>query len=195
MTAVLIGLALLVVVFWTVGAYKRLVGMRLAYRSAFAQIDTHLKHRYTLIPTLVETVRSSLPHERETLQGVTSACNQAMQANAVAAQNPADTAAVRQMIDGEAVLGASLERLSALAQANAELLSNDTMRRLNEELATTEHRIAFARHAYNDSVVQYNRALHQFPGSVVANMFGFRMAEPLQSNQSPLERRQGRGAG
>jgi LemA protein len=181
-------------VFWAVGAYKRLVGMRLAYRTAFAQIDTHLKHRYGLIPTLVETVRSSLPHERETLQAVTTACNQAMDANDVAARDPADATAVRRMVDGEAALGASLETLSALAQANAGLLSNDTMRRLTEELATTEHRIAFARHAYNDSVVQYNRALKQFPGSVVARLFGLKTAEPLQSNQSPLERRGRPGA-
>jgi LemA protein len=134
-------------------------------------------------------VRSSLPHERETLQAVTLACNQAMDANAVAAHDPADAAAVRRMVDGEAALGASLEMLSALAQANAGLLSNDTMRRLTEELATTEHRIAFARHAYNDSVVQYNRALNQFPGSVLARLSGLKTAEPLQSNQSPLERR------
>ncbi len=190
MTALIIVLAIvLLLVFWAVGAYNRLVSLRNLFKNAFSQIDVQLKRRYDLIPNLVETAKGYMKHERETLEAVIAARNQAVSANARAASDPTDAAAMQQMASSEGVLANSLGKMFALSEAYPDLKANQNMLELTEELTSTENRIAFARQAYNDGVMQYNTALEQFPGSIIAGMFSFRLAEMLQATEAPEERR------
>jgi LemA protein len=187
-TIVVVAIALLIL-FWAVGAYNRLVSLRDQFRNAFAQIDVQLKRRYDLIPNLVETARGYMKHERETLEEVIAARNQAVTATAGAATDPANAAAVRRMGAAEGLLSAALGRMFALAEAYPDLKANQTMQQLMEELTSTENRIAFSRQAYNDAVMQYNTSVEQFPGSIIAGTFAFRPVELLESIESPGERK------
>jgi LemA protein len=179
----------LLVLFWAVGAYNRLVSLRNQFKNAFSQIDVQLKRRYDLIPNLVETARGYMKHERETLEAVIAARNQAVSANAKAAIDPANASAVQQMAAAEGALTSSLGRMFALSEAYPDLKANQNMMQLTEELTSTENRIAFARQAYNDGVMQYNNAREQFPGSIIAGMFAFTPGELLQSTEAPEERK------
>lgn len=180
---------ILLVVFWVVGVYNRMVSLRNQFKNGFAQIDVQLKRRYDLIPNLVETAKGYMKHERETLEAVIAARNQAVTANAKAAGNPADAAAMQQMAASEGALSSSLGKLFALSEAYPDLKANQNMMQLTEELTGTENRIAFSRQAYNDGVMQYNTAIEQFPGSIIAGMFGFKPGELLQSTEAPEERK------
>ncbi len=185
---VLLSLALLFV-FWAVGAYNRLVSLRNRFKNAFAQIDVQLKRRHDLIPNLVETAKGYMKHEREALEAVIAARNTAVAANRRAASDPTDAAAVQQLGAAEDTLGATLGRLFALSEAYPELKANQNMMQLTEELTSTENRIAFARQAFNDNVMEYNISVEQFPGSIIANVFTFKPAELLQATESPDERK------
>lgn len=190
MTGIIILLALaLLVLFWGVGAYNRLVSLRNQFKNAFAQIDVQLKRRYDLIPNLVETAKGYMKHERETLEAVIAARNQAVSANAKAASDPSDPNAMQKMALAEGMLTSSLGKLFALSEAYPELKANQNMMQLTEELTSTENRIAFARQAYNDGVMQYNTSREQFPGSIIAGMFAFQSAELLEATESPEERK------
>jgi LemA protein len=186
---VVLGVLLLVVVFWAVGAYNRLVGLQNQFKNAFAQIDVQLKRRYDLIPNLVETAKAYMKHEREALEAVIAARNQAVNANAKAAADPTDPSAMHMMAAAEGMLTSSLGKMFALSEAYPELKANQNMMQLTEELTSTENRIAFARQAYNDGVMQYNTSREQFPGSIIAGMFAFKPAEMLQSTEAPEERK------
>ncbi|WP_019142167.1 LemA family protein [Noviherbaspirillum massiliense] len=188
--AMIVVLALpMLALFWAVGAYNRLVSLRNQFRNAFAQIDVQLKRRYDLIPNLVETAKTYMQHERQTLEAVIAARNQAASANARAAGNPANADAIQQMAAAEGMLASSLGKMFALSEAYPELKANQNMMQLTEELSSTENRIAFARQAYNDGVMQYNISLEQFPGSFIASMFSFKPAELLQATEAPEERK------
>lgn len=190
MIAGLVFLGIIVLaVFWAIGAYNRLVSLRNQFKNGFAQIDVQLKRRYDLIPNLVETAKGYMKHERETLEAVIAARNQAVTANAKAAGNPTDAAAIQQMAASEGALSSSLGKLFALSEAYPDLKANENMMQLTEELTGTENRIAFSRQAYNDGVMQYNTSIEQFPGSIIANMFGFKPGELLQSTEAPEERK------
>ena len=136
-----------VIVMWLVGIYNKLVGLRNRFKNAFAQIDVQLKRRYDLIPNLVETAKGYLKHERETLEAVIAARNQAMTAAQKAAANPADAAAMQGLIGAETALAGAMGRLFALAEAYPDLKANQTMLQLMEELTSTENKVAFARQA------------------------------------------------
>lgn len=193
MTTVVIAIVFgLLLVFWAVGAYGRLVGMRTAQRAAFARIDEQIRHRHELIPSLVETAGGYLKEERQSLEEVIAARNQAVEACALAAADPGNGGAMRALVEAEALLAATMVRLSTLSKACPDLVENTHRGEIDAELTSTEHRLAFARQAYNDSVAQYNQALRQFPGSILARLSGFRPAEPLQAALSPVDRRQGR---
>lgn len=190
MTGIIILIAVaLVIVFWAVGAYNRLVSLQNQSKNAFAQIDVQLKRRYDLIPNLVETAKAYMKHERDTLEAVIAARNQAVTANAKASANPADTNAMQLLASAEGMLNSALGKMFALSEAYPELKANENMLQLTEELTSTENRIAFARQAYNDGVMQYNTAREQFPVSIVAGMFAFKPAELLLSTEAPEERR------
>jgi LemA protein len=168
--------------------YNRLVRLRNAIANAFAQIDLQLKRRYDLIPNLVETARKYLQHERETLEAVTSARNQAFAAAGLARRSPTAAAPVAALDAAEGVLGGALGRLMAVVEAYPELKADQNMRELSEELTSTENRVGFARQAYNDTVLDFNNGAGQFPANLVAGLFGFAPAAMLQSTQSAQER-------
>jgi len=183
---VLAGLAV-VVGLWAISQYNGLVRLRNAFRNAFAQIDVQLKRRYDLIPNLVETAKGYLKHERETLEAVIMARNQAAGALSAVAANPGDPTAMKALAQAEGGLGGVLGRLFAVAEAYPDLKANQTMMQLSEELTSTENRIAFARQAYNDAVMTFNNAREVFPASVIAGMFNFSAASSFEV-EKPEER-------
>jgi LemA protein len=184
MAGFLIPLAIIVVVvFWVVSLYNRLVGARNGYKNAFAQIDVQLKRRYDLIPNLVETAKGYIKHERETLEAVMKARNSAVTAAQTAAGNPGDASAMRGLAGAEGALTGALGRLFAVAEAYPDLKANQNMMQLSEELTSTENKVAFARQAYNDSVMGYNNQREMFPGSVIAGMFNFQAAQLLELDE------------
>jgi LemA protein len=174
---------------WAVAIYNGLVALRNRFKNAFSQIDVQLKRRYDLIPNLVETARGYLKHERETLEAVMKARNQAAAAAQTAAANPGNPAAMQGLGQAEAQLGGVLGRLFAVAEAYPDLKANQNMMQLHEELTSTENKVAFARQAYNDSVMEYNTKRESFPDNVFAGMFNFGPAELLQATESGEERK------
>ncbi len=177
--AVLIGLVVVVAVFglFLIGQYNGLVTLRNRFKNAFAQIDVQLKRRYDLIPNLVETAKGYLSHERETLEAVTAARNGAQAAGARAAADPADADAIRQLAAADAGLTGALGRLNFVAEAYPDLKANQNMLALQEELASTENKVAFARQAYNDAVMAYNTKREVFPTNLIAGAFNFAAAQ------------------
>jgi LemA protein len=166
-----------VLFFFAIGIYNRLVALRNRFKNAFAQIDVQLKRRYDLIPNLVETAKGYLQHERGTLEAVIAARNQASAAGARAAANPGDPAAMQGLVGAETALTGTLGRFFALAEAYPDLKANQTMMQLSEELTSTENKVAFSRQAFNDAVMEYNTARETFPSVVLAGMFGFQPAQ------------------
>jgi LemA protein len=172
---IFLGLIVLTVVF-LVGIYNRLVSYRNRYKNAFSQIDVQLKRRYDLIPNLVDTAKAYLKHERETLEAVIQARNQAASAADRAAAHPGAAAVMAGLGTAEGALSSALGRLFALAESYPDLKANQTMAHLMEELTSTENRVSFARQAFNDSVMEYNTAREVFPNSILAGMFDFQPA-------------------
>ena len=173
--------------FFAIGIYTGLVTARNGYKNAFAQIDVQLTRRYDLIPNLVETAKGYMKHERETLEAVIQARNSAMSGLSAAKSNPGDAAAMQQLAGADNALTQTLGRLFALSEAYPDLKANQNMMQLSEELTSTENKVAFARQAYNDSVMGYNNKREVFPSSIVANMFNFQQAE-LLAIESPEKR-------
>ena len=171
---------LIVAVALAVSAYNRLVALRNRYKNAFSQIDVQLKRRYDLIPNLVETAKGYLKHERQTLDAVITARNQASTAAQRAASSPGDAAAMRDLAGAETALGGALGRMFALAEAYPDLKANTTMNQLSEELTSTENKVAFARQAYNDAVMAYNTGREVFPASLIAGWAAFTEARPWE---------------
>ncbi len=163
---------ILLLIFWVVGIYNRLVSLKNRYMNGFAQIEVQLKRRYDLIPNLVETAKGYLKHERETLEAVIQARNQASSGLERAAADPGNAEAMRGLMGAEGALGSALGRLFALSEAYPDLKANQNMMQLSEELTTTENKISFARQAYNDGVMVYNTYRQSFPPIAVAGMFG-----------------------
>ena len=177
------------VIFWAVGAYNRLIGLRNQFRNAFAQIDVQLKRRYDLIPNLVETAKAYMKHERETLEAVIKARNVAVGANNAAAADPGNAESMKQLVAAEGMLTGALGKLFALAEAYPDLKANQNMMQLSEELTATENKISFARQAFNDAVMTFNNAVEQFPSNFIANFFSFKQAELLQATESQDEKK------
>lgn len=177
--AALLGLALIAALF-VAGIYNRLVTLRNRFKNAFAQIDVQLKRRYDLIPNLVEVAKGYLKHERETLEAVIKARNIAFTAAQSAAANPADGAAMKNLLSAESGLTGALSRLMVVSEQYPDLKANQNMAQLTEELTSTENKISFARQAYNDAVMIYNTARETFPNNFVSGMFNFAAAELFQ---------------
>ncbi len=176
------------VALWAVVAYNGLVRRRNEIANAFAQIDVQFKRRHDLIPNLVETAKRYLQHEQGTLEAVAAARAGAGRAADAARQRPADAAAIGALGGAEGALAGVLGRLMAVVEAYPELKADATMRELSEELAHTENRIAFARQAFNDAVLDYNNGAQQAPANLVAGVFGFKAAAMLEATRSDAER-------
>ena len=182
--AVIVALAV-----WAVSIFNRLVALRNRFKNAFSQIDVQLKRRYDLIPNLVESVKGYMQHERGTLDAVVKARGNAVSAAQAAAAQPGDPAAMQGLSQAEGALGGALGRMLAVFEQYPDLKANQNVLGLQEELSSTENKVAFARQAYNDSVMEYNTRRESFPDSIFAGMFGFATAELLQATESAEERK------
>lgn len=178
-----------VLVVWVIVLYNGLVGLRNRFKNAFAQIDVQLKRRYDLIPNLVETAKAYMAHERQTLEAVITARGAAANAEQRAAAKPGDPQAMRALSAAEAGLTGALGRFFALAESYPDLKANQNLMAVQEELASAENRVAFARQAYNDSVMEYNTGRERFPASLLAGTFQFGEAELLHATESADERK------
>ncbi len=183
MTLVVLAVLAVLVAFWGVGIYNGLITARNAFKNAFAQIDVQLTRRYDLIPNLVEVAKAYLKHERETLEAVIKARAAAVSGLAAAKAAPGDPAAMSQLGSAETGLAGALSRLLMVAESYPDLKANQNMMQLSEELSSTENRIAFARQAYNDSVMAYNNKREVFPSVVIAGMFNFAAAALLEIDE------------
>lgn len=162
---------------FAISIYNGLVSLRNRYKNAFAQIDVQLKRRYDLIPNLVETAKGYIKHERETLEAVIAARNQAANAGAKAAASPGDPAAMQQLSGAENALAGAMSKMMLVVERYPDLKANQTMSQLMEELTSTENKVAFARQAYNDSVMTYNTAREKFPAVLLSGAMGFHAAD------------------
>lgn len=173
---------------WGVSVYNGLVAMRNRYKNAFSQIDVQLKRRYDLIPNLVETAKGYMKHEKETLEAVIQARNLAYSAGQEAASDPENAEAMKKLNGAESQLNGALSRLLMLSESYPDLKANQNMLALQEELTSTENKIAFARQAYNDSVMNFNTAREVFPSNILAGMFNFKEATLFEVD-SPEEKK------
>ncbi len=174
-----LGLIIAAIVF-AISLYNGLVRKRNAYKNAFAQIDVQLTRRHDLIPNLVETAKGYIKHERETLEAVIQARNQAVAGLKAAAGKPGDPSAMATLAGAENMLTGALGKLFALVEAYPDLKANQNMMQLSEELTSTENKVAFARQAFNDSVMSFNNACETFPSNLIANSFNFEQAQLLE---------------
>lgn len=172
MSLILFGMILLFILL-IVRAYNRLVTLRQIQKNAFSQIDVQLTRRYDLIPNLVESARAFMAHEKETLEKVILARNQAFQAKKDIAQNSTDARAMDRLLTAEAGVRSALGSFLAVSESYPELRSNENMKALMEELSTTENKVAYSRQAYNDATMVYNTAREHFPINIIAALFNF----------------------
>jgi LemA protein len=181
MTAVYIALGVIFVLFlifamWAMGIFNNLVKLRNRFENAFSQIDVQLKRRHDLIPNLVNVAKGYMSHEKDTLEAVIQARNQAISASSAAASKPGDEAAMNNLSSAESNLNGALGRLLMIAESYPDLKANENMLALQEELTSTENKVSFARQAYNDAVTAYNTTREMFPANMIAGMFGFNNA-------------------
>jgi LemA protein len=167
-------------VVFAISIYNRLVASRNRFKNAFAQIDVQLTRRHDLIPNLVETAKGYMAHEKDTLEAVIKARTAAVSGLKEAAKDPSNPAAMKALAEAEQGLSGALGRLFALSESYPDLKANENMMQLSEELTTTENKVAFARQAYNDSVMDYNTLRESFPNNFFAGWFNFAPAELLE---------------
>ncbi len=175
------------IVLFGVGIYNSLVNLRNRVKNAFAQIDVQLTRRHDLIPNLVESVKGYMKHERETLEAVINARNTAVSILDAAKLDPSNAMAMKELGASEGALGAALGRLFALSEAYPDLKANQNMMQFQEELTSTENKVAFSRQAFNDTVLGYNNKAENFPNNIIAGMFKFELASFLEI-ESPEKR-------
>lgn len=169
----IVGLILLIAL-WVMGMYNGLVSLRNLCKNSFAQIDVQLKRRYDLIPNLVETAKGFMAHEKNTLEAVIHARNQAHTARESVSKDPSNPEAMQQLNQAEAGLTTTMTKFMMLQESYPDLKSNENMMQLTEELTSTENKISFARQSYNDSVMSYNNKREMFPSSLIAGAFQFK---------------------
>lgn len=176
----LIGLLIFAVllIFWAIGIFNSLVQLRNQVKNAWSQIDVQLQRRYDLIPNLIETVKSYMTYEKGTLEAVIQARNQAQAARERIQNVGGPTAgSIKDLLGAEGALQGAMTNIMALAENYPQLRASENMQQLQEELSSTENKVAFARQAYNDVVMMYNTSQQQFPAVLVANAFGHHPVE------------------
>jgi len=169
---VIVAVVLAVLLLYVIATYNGLIKLRNRIEAAWAQIDVQLKRRYDLIPNLVETVKGYAAHERATLDAVVTARNAAMAA-------PSGS---HQQAQAENAISGALRQLFALSEAYPDLKANQNFGQLQEELTSTEDRIAYSRQFFNDSVLKYNSKIQAFPGVILANAMGFKPREYFEAD-------------
>lgn len=184
---IVVGTVGLLALMYLVSLYNNLITLRNRFKNAFAQIDVQLKRRYDLIPNLVEVAKGYMKHERETLEAVISARNSALSAGQAAAANPGSGEAIKNLSTAETALAGTMTKFLGLAEAYPDLKANQNMLAIQEELSSTENKVAFARQAFNDAVMTYNTACETFPGNIMAGFGGFQPATLFELS-SPAER-------
>lgn len=185
-TGTIVFLAIVVVlVIYLISIYNQLVALKNRYENAFAQIDVQLKRRYDLIPNLIEVAKKAMAHERETLEAVVAARNEAATLLKAAAEHPGEAQSMQNLSQAEGLLGGAMSRFNMVMEAYPDLKTNANMMQLNEELTSTENKVAFARQAFNDSVMAYNTYRQSMPQTLFAASFG----HPLDAEMLEFEDR------
>lgn len=179
-TGSIILLIIVAIIVFGIVIYNRLVTSRNGYKNAFAQIDVQLTRRHDLIPNLVETAKAYMAHEKDTLEAVISARTEAVSQLKQAKLDPTDPNVMSQLGAAENGLSAALGKLFALSEAYPDLKANENMMQLSEEITTTENKVAFARQAFNDAVMNYNNLREAFPNNIISNFFSFLPAQMLE---------------
>ena len=177
---IVLGGLLLLLIVMIIGIYNALVSLRNRVKNAWAQIDVQLKRRYDLIPNLVETAKGYMKHESGTLEAVTEARNQALAAAKAVGLDPTDGAAMKSLSGAEGALASALGSLNVAVEAYPDLKASANMMQVQEELTSTENKVAFSRQAYNDSVMVYNTKRETFPSNIIAGMFNFSEASSFE---------------
>ena len=178
----------LFIIFYLVAIYNKLVSYKNRFKNAFSQIDVQLTRRHDLIPNLIETAKAYMKHERETLEAVIQARNQAVSATRAASGDPGDPTAILAMAGAESLLTGAMTKFMALAESYPDLKANETMQQMMEQLTSTENKVAFSRQAFNDSVMTYNTYREQFPNSFIANNYHFGPAELFEIDEPEVRK-------
>ena len=173
-TVIILISTIAVLLVWGIAIYNQLVALANRYKNAFAQIEVQLKRRYDLIPNLVESAKGYLSHERETLEAVVAARNDASSALKAISEGGIDSGSIKQLSGAESALGAAMGKLNVVMEAYPDLKASQNMQQLSEELTSTENRVAFARQGFNDAVMSYNTYRQSFPNVIIGNSFGHR---------------------
>lgn len=166
--------------------YNRLIALRNRYLNGFSQIEVQLQRRYELIPNLVDTASAYMKHEQETLMAVTNARNTAAEQCKKTARNPQDKQSIAALARADSALSGALGQLNFVMENYPELKADAQMRDLHEELTSTENRVAYARQAYSDAVMDYNISREQFPAVLVARAFAFKEAELFEADDPAM---------
>ena len=178
--ALVLGGVAVILLLMIVSIYNKLVVGRNRVKNGFAQIDVQLTRRHDLIPNLIETAKGYMKHERETLEAVTEARNHAAAASKAVAGDPTNGSAMKSLMGAEGALSGMLGKLNVTMEAYPDLKASQNMMQVQEELTSTENKIAFSRQAYNDSVMHFNVQRESFPDSIIAGMFNFNEAQMFE---------------